>query len=141
MAIDPKSPYDTIAIRDVNDPSKIVRMEVIKVEPNSYKHGTWTYYNTVTGGIDRTEDWVMNRPRVEVEQEEDDLAPIDVSDGKTGGFMISNLVQITGSLVLLLVTVFTNAQVIPPSVLLYNPLLAPPGSKCQAWRVRYHIAA
>ena len=82
-AIDPKSPYDTIAIRDVNDPSKILRMEVIKVEPNSYKHGTWTYYNTVTGGIERTEDWVMNRPRVEVEQEEDDLAPIDVSDGKT----------------------------------------------------------
>ena len=47
-AIDPKSPYDTIDIRDVNDPSKILRKEIIKIEPNSYKNGTWTYYNTMT---------------------------------------------------------------------------------------------
>lgn len=79
-AIDPKSPYDTIDIRDVNDPSKVLRKEIIKVEPNSYKNGTWTFYNTITGGIDHTEEWVMNRPREEV-LPADDLAPIDVADG------------------------------------------------------------
>jgi hypothetical protein len=78
-AIDPKSPYDTIDIRDVNDPSKILRKEIIKIEPNSYKHGTWTYYNTMTGQVEGTEQWVMNKQREEV-AEGDDLAPIDVSD-------------------------------------------------------------
>ena len=79
-AIDPKSPYDTIDIRDVNDPSKILRKEIIKVEPNSYKNGTWTYYNTMTGEVEKTEQWVMNKPREEV-QDGGDMAPIDVSDG------------------------------------------------------------
>src|SRR5215217_170339 len=54
-AIDPKSPYDTIDVRDVNDPSKIVRKEIVKVEPISYKNGTWRYYNTLTGAIETTE--------------------------------------------------------------------------------------
>ncbi len=79
-AIDPKSPYDTIDIRDVQDPSKILRKEIIKVEPNSYKNGTWTYYNTLTGGVEKTEQWVMNKPREE-SVESDELAPIDISDG------------------------------------------------------------
>ena len=84
-AIDPKNPFDTVAVRDVNDPSKILRYEIIKVEPNSYKHGTWTYFNTISGTIESTEQWVMNRPKEEVEAEAmgDDLAPIDVTNGKS----------------------------------------------------------
>ena len=81
-AIDPKSPFDTVLVRDLTDPSKILRKEIIKVEPDSYKNGIWTYYNTFTGGIERTEEWVMNRQKVET-AEGDDLAPIDVADGKT----------------------------------------------------------
>jgi len=81
-AIDPKSPFDTVLIRDLTDPSKILRKEIIKVEPNSYKHGTWTFYNTLTGGIERTEEWVMSRPRVDA-QPDDDMAPIDVAEGKS----------------------------------------------------------
>lgn len=76
-AIDPKSPYDTVDVRDVNDPTRIVRKEIVKVEPNSYKHGTWTYYNTETGGIERTEQWVMNKPKEEAAAQSDELAPID----------------------------------------------------------------
>lgn len=84
-AIDPKNPYDTVAIYDINDPSKIVRKEVIKVEPNSYKNGTWTYYNTETGAIESTEVWVMNKKKedVVVSNNDDDLAPIDVTKGGT----------------------------------------------------------
>ena len=81
-AIDPKSPYDTIDVVDVNDPSKILRKEIVKVEPNSYKHGTWTYYNTENGTIQSTEEWVMNKRKEDVavsNGSEDDLAPIDVT--------------------------------------------------------------
>jgi hypothetical protein len=78
-AIDPKSPYDTVAITDVNDPSKIVERKIIKIEPNSYKHGTWTYYNTTTGAIESTEEWVMNKLKEDVASNTGDLAPIDVT--------------------------------------------------------------
>lgn len=83
-AIDPKSPYDTVDITDVNDPSKILRKEIIKVEPMSYKNGTWTYYNTENGTIESTEEWVMNKRKEDVvvnNTENDDLAPIDVTKG------------------------------------------------------------
>lgn len=82
-AIDPKCPYDTIDIVDVNDPSKILRKEIVKVEPNSYKHGTWTYYNTETGAIESTEEWIMNKRKedIVVNNNDDDLAPIDITKG------------------------------------------------------------
>jgi hypothetical protein len=83
-AIDPKSPYDTIDIRDVNDPSKVVRKEIIKIEPASYKHGTWVYYDVMRGTVEKTEHWVMNKPRVDeatAQANGDELAPIDVTNG------------------------------------------------------------
>jgi hypothetical protein len=81
-AIDPKNPYDTVAVTDVTDPSKIIRYEIVKMEPNAYKHGVWKYYNTETGSVEETEQWVMNKTKAEVDAEKDDLAPIDVSNGK-----------------------------------------------------------
>lgn len=85
-AIDPKNPYDTIDIRDVDDPSKVIEKRVIKVEPNAYKHGTWTYYNTTTGGIESSEVYVMNRLQEEEDTlttvTDDELAPIDPVKGK-----------------------------------------------------------
>ena len=81
-AIDPKSPYDTVDVVDVNDPSKVLRKEIVKVEPISYKNGTWTYYNTETGAIESTEEWVMNKRKEDVVvNNNDDLAPIDVTKG------------------------------------------------------------
>jgi hypothetical protein len=77
-AIDPKNPYDTVDVLDVNDPSKVIGKKIVKVEPNSYKNGTWTYYNEY-GGIDKTEEWVMNRPKEEV----DGVEIIPVTDGST----------------------------------------------------------
>ncbi len=82
-AIDPQNPYDTIDVRDVNDPTKVLRKEIIKIEPISYKHGTWVYYNTMNGTVERTEQWVMNQPKVkESTASNDDMAPIDVTDEK-----------------------------------------------------------
>ena len=81
-AIDPSNPYDTVNVYDVNDPSKVIGKKVVKVEPNSYKHGTWKYYNTERGTVERTEEWVMDKPKVK-ELPVDDMAPIDVA--KTEG--------------------------------------------------------
>lgn len=79
-AIDPQNPYDTVNILDVNDPSKILRKEIIKIEPKSYKNGTWVYYNTTTGAIESTEEWVMNKRKEDlVANDDNDLAPIDVT--------------------------------------------------------------
>lgn len=84
-AIDPKHPFDTVNVTDVNDPSKIVEKKVVKVEPKSYKHGTWTYYNTETGAIESTEEYVMNKKKEDVVSTgNDDLAPIDVTKSGNG---------------------------------------------------------
>jgi hypothetical protein len=82
-AIDPNNPYDTVDVIDVNDPTKVLRKEIIKVEPISYKHGTWSYYNTQSGTVEKTEEWVMNKPKVKevAATADDDMAPIDVTNG------------------------------------------------------------
>ena len=86
-AIDPQNPYDTVNVYDVNDPTKVIEKKVVKIETLAVKHGTWKYYSE--GGIvEKTEEWVMDRPKVkesEMAAVEDDLAPIDVSTGKTAG--------------------------------------------------------
>ncbi|MER3470606.1 MAG: hypothetical protein C4330_04555 [Chitinophagaceae bacterium] len=76
-AFDPSHPYDTVDVRDVNDPTKVIRKQVVKVEPVSYKHGTWRYYDSMTGAIAKTESWYMNKPAVKQGEE---LVPIAVSD-------------------------------------------------------------
>jgi antitoxin component YwqK of YwqJK toxin-antitoxin module len=78
-AIDPKNPYDTVSVYDVNDPSKVIGKQVIKVEAASYKNGTWTYYNPASGTIDKTEEWVMDKPKNKAASN-DDLAPIGVGN-------------------------------------------------------------
>lgn len=84
-AIDPKHPFDTVNVTDVNDPSKIVEKKIVKVEPKSYRHGTWTYYNTETGAIESTEEYVMNKKKEDVvSTNNDDLAPIDVTKSNSG---------------------------------------------------------
>ena len=90
-AIDPNNPYDTVDVRDVNDPSKITGHVVVKLEPNSYKNGTWIYYNTMNGTVEKTEEWQMDKPKQKEEAvvttaatEEGDLTPIDVANGTKG---------------------------------------------------------
>ncbi|RYZ21000.1 MAG: hypothetical protein EOO16_14710 [Chitinophagaceae bacterium] len=79
-AIDPKSPYDTVPVRDLNDPSKIVRYQVVKVEPSAYKHGKWKFYSDRDGRLEDTQEWVMNK----LKGGDDELLPIEVSEGVEG---------------------------------------------------------
>ncbi|MDB5196609.1 MAG: hypothetical protein JWP88_980 [Flaviaesturariibacter sp.] len=78
-AVNPDNPYDTVNVYDVNDPNKVVRREVVKLEGSSLKHGTWKYYDTFSGKLEATERWEFDKLRKEGEG--DDLAPIAVSDG------------------------------------------------------------
>jgi hypothetical protein len=86
-AIDPQNPYDTVNVYDLQDPTKVVGRQVIKVEPSSYKHGTWKFYDPQMGTIEKTEQWVMDKPKEKekaVASNDDDLAPIDpVNSGAT----------------------------------------------------------
>jgi hypothetical protein len=83
-AIDPQHPYDTVDVYDVNDPTKIIKKQIVKVEANSYKNGTWTYYDPQRGTIEKTEQWVMDRPKEKPKAIDDDMAPIDVATGQPG---------------------------------------------------------
>ncbi len=82
-AIDPKNPYDTVNVYDVNDPSIVLGKRVVKVESLTVKHGTWKFYNPMTGTIEETQQWAMDRPKVEAL--ENDLAPIDVTASADAG--------------------------------------------------------
>jgi hypothetical protein len=85
-AIDPQNPYDTVNVYDLKDPTKVVGRQVVKVEPNSYKNGTWKYYDPQMGTIEKTEQWVMDKPKEKEKAvaatDEDDLAPIDPVNGE-----------------------------------------------------------
>ena len=77
-AMDPKVAFDTVAVYDLKDASKIVNWVVVKNEGVALKHGKWTYYDPREGRIEATEFYVMNKLRTE----EDEIKPITVSDGK-----------------------------------------------------------
>ncbi len=80
-AINPENPYDTIPIYDIDDPQKITRFEVIKLEGQTLKHGTWKIYDPYTGRIERTEKWWLDKPANSEGTGFDDLAPIDMTQG------------------------------------------------------------
>jgi len=74
-AIDPKSPYDTIPVRDLKDPNKIVGHQVVKVEPTPRRHGIWKYYDERTGRLDHKEEWVLDKLKSENGEELEPIIP------------------------------------------------------------------
>jgi len=59
-AVDPKNPYDTIIVPDLDHPDRMVE-KVIKHEGAEVKNGTWTYYSPSTGDIVKTEKFVFGQ--------------------------------------------------------------------------------
>jgi antitoxin component YwqK of YwqJK toxin-antitoxin module len=85
LAANPKNPYDTIPVYDINDATKILRFQIVKLDEASVKHGTWRYYDPQTGRIEKTEQYVLNRLKTkddDTAQADDELAPIDPATGK-----------------------------------------------------------
>jgi antitoxin component YwqK of YwqJK toxin-antitoxin module len=84
LAANPNSPYDTIPVTDINDPTKIIRYEIVMIEEPSVKHGAWRYYDPGTGRVEKTEQWVLNRLKTKADEEkEEELKPIDPANGTT----------------------------------------------------------
>lgn len=77
-AVNPDNPYDTVAVYDLNDPTKIVDHRVIKLDGYTLKHGTWNFYDPSTGGLDKTEKWYLDKPAAE--NADGELAPIDITN-------------------------------------------------------------
>jgi antitoxin component YwqK of YwqJK toxin-antitoxin module len=83
-AIDPAIAFDTVAIYDIKDPSKVVDWVVVKNDGVALKHGKWTYYDPIQGRIESTEHYVMNKLQTDDGLvADDDIRPIGVSDGKS----------------------------------------------------------
>jgi hypothetical protein len=84
-AVNPDNPYDTVNVYDVNDPDKVIAKQVIKLEGYSLKHGAWKYYDTFTGRLEKTEYWYFDKPARKTGIDDDELAPIDVTNNDEGG--------------------------------------------------------
>ncbi len=82
LAIDPKNPYDTIPVYDLKDPTKIIRYQVVKITEASVKHGTWRYYSPLSGAVEKSEEYVLNRLKGAPEEGSEELAPIDPKTGR-----------------------------------------------------------
>lgn len=80
-AIDPSKDMDTVEVYDLKDPTKIIDRVIVKLEGQTNKHGTWTYYDPEWGGIVKTERYWLNKLKTG-DGSDDDLQPLDVSNGK-----------------------------------------------------------
>jgi hypothetical protein len=58
-AIDPKQKYDTIDVPDLYVDGQY-RTIIVPNEGRSMKHGSWSWYNTQTGRIERTEEYIRD---------------------------------------------------------------------------------
>lgn len=79
-AVNPDNPYDTIDIFGLNDPSKVIRREVIKLDGHTLRHGTWKFFDPDMGTVVKTEEYKLDK-LVVAGSTEDELAPIDISTG------------------------------------------------------------
>jgi antitoxin component YwqK of YwqJK toxin-antitoxin module len=79
-AMDPTNPYDTVAVYDLYDPTKLIDYVVVKNEGIALRHGEWTYYNPAESTIERTERYQLNKLQTNNGVIDDELQPIDISD-------------------------------------------------------------
>lgn len=83
-AIDPANAFDTVAVYDIKDPSKILDWVVVKNDGVALKHGKWNYYEARSGRVEATEYYVMNKLQTDEGDmiADDDLRPIDIGRAK-----------------------------------------------------------
>lgn len=85
-AVDPEKTMDTVDVYDVKDPSKVIDQVIVKLEGQTNRHGTWTYYDPMWGSIIKTERYFLNKLQTDEDSgmgEDGEVKLIGVSDGKT----------------------------------------------------------
>lgn len=78
-AVDPKKTMDTVNVYDVLDPNKVVDQVVVKLDGQTYKHGTWKYYDSEWGTVVKTEEYFLDKIKT---GDNEDIAPIDPAKAK-----------------------------------------------------------
>jgi hypothetical protein len=74
-AVDPTKTMDTVAVYDVIDQDKVVDHVVVKLENQTYKHGTWKYYDPEWGTVVKTEEYFLDK--LKTNEGDENLKPID----------------------------------------------------------------
>lgn len=59
-AVNPKNPYDTIEVPDLNNPM-VTMQKVVKHEASEIRHGAWKTYDPSTGMIRKTENYTYGQ--------------------------------------------------------------------------------
>lgn len=59
-SVNPSNPYDTIVVPDIDQPDRMIE-KVIKHESAEVRHGTWVYYDGVSGAVVKTEQYVFGQ--------------------------------------------------------------------------------
>ena len=77
-AVNPDNPYDTVDIFGLNDPTKVVRRDIVKLDGHTLRHGTWKYFDQDLGTVVKTEQYRLDK--LIVAGAEDELAPIDITN-------------------------------------------------------------
>ena len=62
-AVNPDNPYDTVDVYDPIDPTK-VEQKVVKIEGTAVKHGQWKYYESGSGALLKTENYILGKLEV-----------------------------------------------------------------------------
>lgn len=80
-ALDPANAFDTVAVYDINDPTKEVGRVVVKNEGVSLKHGKWTYYDPREGTVEASENYVLGKLQTDDNTmlNDDDIKPLSVA--------------------------------------------------------------
>lgn len=60
-SVDPANPYDTIVVPDLDHPDRMME-KIIKHEAAEVKNGLWTYYDSNTGAVVKTERFIFGQP-------------------------------------------------------------------------------
>ncbi|TMI61754.1 MAG: hypothetical protein E6H07_17800 [Bacteroidetes bacterium] len=80
-AVNPDNPWDTVPVTDPDNPDKVLRYAIVKLEGFSLKHGTWTYYDPQFGTITKHEKYFLDKIEGAQNSKGEDLTPIDVTKG------------------------------------------------------------
>ena len=62
-AVNPENPYDTIDVYDPIDPTKVEQKRV-KIEGTAVRHGQWKYFESGSGGLLKTENYILGKIEV-----------------------------------------------------------------------------
>ena len=78
-AVNPENPWDTVDVTDPDNPSRVIKTVIVKLEGFSLKHGLWTYFDPLYGTVKKEEKYFLDKPGDG--NPTNDLKPIDVSTG------------------------------------------------------------